>query len=153
MNLEMISGFAQVFIALAAIIGIFISIIQQRIMVKQLKTEVFIRYSSKYSMSPEVSAVVKYLEHLDGLKHRQAIVPPDSHDIEIFMHYFEEIEHLINAGIMDEQMVYEMFSYYLFVFENNVEKFDITDYKSDSWSKFRHLLIRMKNIQTKNNKK
>ena len=153
MNLEMISVFTQVFIALAAIIGIFISIIQQRIMVKQLKAEVFIRYSSKYAISPEVTAVIKYLEHIDGLKHKQTIVPPDSHDIEIFMHYFEEIEYLLDARIMDEQMVYEMFSYYLFVFENNVEKFDITDYKSDSWSKFHHLLIRMKTVHARNNKK
>ena len=150
MNLENISDFAQVFIALAAIIGIFISIRQQRNTVKQLKIEVFIRYCSKYSMSPEVSAVVKYLEHLDGLKHKNAIVPPDSHDIEIFMHYFEEIEYLIDGGIMDEKMVYEMFSYYLFVFEKNRKEFNITDYDSDSWRKFRHLLIRIKSIQARN---
>ena len=150
MNLESISDFAQVFIALAAIIGIFISIRQQRNTVKQLKTEVFIRYSSKYSMSPEVSAVIKYLEHLDGLKHKNTIVPPDNHDVEIFMHYFEEIEYLIDGGIMDEQMVYEMFSYYLFVFEKNREEFNITDYDSDSWRRFRHLLIRIKNIQARN---
>ena len=149
MNLETISDFAQVFIALAAIIGIFISIMQQRNMLKQLKTEVFIRYSSKYSMSPEVSAVVKYLEHLEGLNHKLIITPPDNHEIEIFMHYFEEIEYPIEGGIMDEEMVYEMFSYYLFVFEKNREKFNITDYEGDSWNRFRHLLIRIKSIQAR----
>ena len=150
MNLETISDLAQVFIALAAVIGIFISIMQQRYMLKQLKTEAFIRYSSKYSMSPEVSSVVKYLEHLDGLNHKLKITPPDNHDIEIFMHYFEEIEYLIEGGIMDEKMVYEMFSYYLFVFEKNRKKFNIKDYESDSWNRFRHLLVRIKRIQARN---
>ncbi len=152
MNLENIAQVAQVIIALAAIIGIFFNVKQYKILMKQLKTEAFIRYCAKYSMSPEVSAVVKYLEHIDGLKHKNAIVPPDNHDIEIFMHYFEEIEHLIESKIMDEQMVYDMFSYYLFVFEKNRDVFNIDDYESNSWCKFRHLLVRIKDIQTIRNR-
>ena len=149
MNLENIAQVAQVIIALAAIIGIFFNAKQYNIFMKQLKTDAFIRYSANYSMSKEVSTVVKYLEQMDGLKHKLEVVGPDSHDIEIFMHYFEEIELLIESKIMDEQMVYDMFSYYLFVFERNIKEFDIEDYESNSWSIFRHLLVRLNTIKTK----
>lgn len=149
MNWEAITAVAQVIIALAAVIGIYSNVRQLRIMQKQLKTEAFIRYCSHYSMSPEVLTVVKYLEKLVGLSHKDDISTPDGHDIEIFMRYFEEIEHLIEVKILDEQVVFDLFSYYLFVFENNIKEFNITDYDSESWSKFRLLLQRLERIRKK----
>ena len=153
MSLDTITNVAEIIIALAAVFGIFFNIKQQRTMMKQIKTEVFIRYCSKYPMNKEVSNVVKYLEEIEGLNHNSTVANPDGHDVEIFMRFFEEIEYHIRAKIMDEQMVYDMFSYYLFVFEKNKEKFNITDYDSDSWSYYRNIVKRLENIKRKREKK
>lgn len=149
MDWEITTAVSEILIALAAAIGICMNVKQLKIMQQQLKTEVFIRYCSKYSMSSEVLSVVKYLEQLVGLDHKKEVSIPDGHDVEIFMRYFEEIEHLIETKILDEQIVYDMFSYYLFVFEENIKEFNISDYDSESWIRYRNLMKRFDIIKNR----
>ena len=56
---------------------------------------------------------------------------------EIFMHFFEEIQLLIDKGMVDKDVIIDLIGYYAGVF-HRIEEFhaDITDYDNEDYWKY-----------------
>lgn len=116
------------------------------------KAEVLGQYNERYSRDEHVKKVVDYIIHyMDGKKVASL---PSTHDAELFMRFFEEIEIQIKEDRMDEQQVYSLFAYYAIrLGEDEKTRLSLgiskDEYdKSNEWKYFKEFVNRMIKIRT-----
>lgn len=147
-ELSAILGVMGFFVAITSLI---VSYWQYKLHRKQMKTELLSKYFPRYSMDPNISAVVKYLEKEEGLAHKNTVSEPDDHEVEMFMRFFEELELLIRANSIDEKVVSYMFFHYVQTFNRLKDKWKNVEYDSEEWKLFHDFFARMKRIKEDRN--
>lgn len=132
-----------------AVFSLLVSIWQYKIHKRQLKTELFSKYCTRYSINSDICAVVKYLEKEEGLNvtDKNNVSKPNDHQVEMFMRFFEELELLIRSDSLDEEIVSYMFYYYLQTFSRLKENWKNIEYDSENWKIFHQFMDRMKRIK------
>lgn len=139
---------------LVAIISSAISYRQFKLHRKQMKAELLSKYSARYCIDPDIKSVVKFLEQQEGLVLHKQADKPDDHEVEMFMRFFEELELLIRAKSIDENVASYMFFYYLQTFSKIKDNWKNIDYESEDWKIFHEFIERMKRVRKdKNNYK
>ena len=73
---------------------------------------------------------------------------PSTHDAEMFMRFFEEMQIQIDKNRLEKEQVFDLFAYYAMVFDANKrirENLGIKDYDKDEWlwSKFKKFATNM----------
>lgn len=110
------------------------------------KAEVLGQYNERYSKDEHVNKVVDYIiRYMDG---KVITCVPSTHDAEMFMRFFEEMQIQIEQERLDEKQVYDLFAYYALVLDANAEirkNLGIKDYDKDDWcwSYFRSFVSNM----------
>ena len=100
----------------------------------------------RYTTNEDIRSVVKYLEALEDKKDESL---PEIHEIEMFMRFFEEIDCLIQAKSIKENIVYYMFGHYVLLFEKEKDNFPKElEYDKGFWVLFRKFVERMKKAET-----
>ena len=126
--------FTDLLMALFAAITLFYTYMQYKDYRKREKSEVLGQYNERYSRDEHVNKVVDYIiRHMEG---EYIIKKPTTHDAEMFMRFFEEMQIQIDNDRLDENQVFDLFAYYAMVFDaderlrNNL---GIEDYDKDKW--------------------
>ena len=98
---------------------------------ERIKTEVLGQYNERYSRDEHVNKVVNYIiRHMDG---KVTYCLPSTHDAEMFMRFFEEMQIQIDQERLVEKQVYDLFAYYAIAFDINSEirnNLGIIDYET-----------------------
>ena len=129
-----------------ALFTLVVYIRQYKLHERQMKIELLTKYCVRYSINDDIKAVVRYLEHVEGLSHRKEVPHPDDHEVEMFMRFFEELELLIVAESIDEELASYMFYHYLQTFEKLKEQWSNVEYDSEEWKLFHNYMKRMKEL-------
>ena len=102
---------------------------------ERIKAEVLGQYNERYSRDEHVNNVVDYIiRYMDG---KAIFRLPTTHDAEMFMRFFEEIQIQIDEDRLDEQKVFDLFAYYAIAFDVNDDirnNLGIKDYEKDNWT-------------------
>lgn len=102
---------------------------------KRVKAEVLGQYNERYSRDEHVNNVVDYIiRYMDG---KAIFRLPTTHDAEMFMRFFEEMQIQIEEDRLVEEQVYELFAYYAIAFDvnDNIRRnLGINDYEKDNWT-------------------
>lgn len=130
-----------------AIISLIVSVWQYKLHRRQMRAEVLSKYCARYCIDKNITAVVKFLEKEEGLSHKYNVKEPDDHEVEMFMRYFEELELMIRAKSIDEDVASYMFFHYLQTFDKLKEKWKNVEYESDDWKVFHEFYARMKKVR------
>lgn len=118
---------------------------------KQMKTELLTKYSVRHRVDKDINTVFKYLEQEIGYKMHYQVKTPDSHQIVMFLTYFEDMELLIRAEAIDEKIVSYMFYDYVHKFEQLKVQWKDIHYESDKWKIYHEFYARMERIKGDNN--
>lgn len=84
-------------------------------MVKHKQCEVFAQYNERYENSENIQKVVKYCT----IKAEKQEDIPTTHDKEMFLRFFEELEMMIQEEYLTEDKVGNYFAYYFLVIWND----------------------------------
>lgn len=137
---------------LVALFSLGISFWQFKLHKKQMKTELLTKYSVRHRVDKGIDAVFKYLEQESGLKMHYQVKPPDSHQVIMFLTYFEDMELLIRAKAIDERIVAYMFSEYLHKFNQLKGIWKEIQYETDKWKIYHEFYARIMRLKgDKNN--
>lgn len=102
---------------------------------KRDRAEVLGQYNERYSKDEHVNKVVDYIiRYMDG---KSFFCPPSTHDAEMFMRFFEEMQIQIEQDRLVEEQVYHLFAYYAIAFDINDDirsNLGIRDYDKDNWT-------------------
>lgn len=130
---------------------------------REYKSHIFSEYNKRYSEDGKITKVVEFIiRNMFNTHCVYGMSVPTTHEKEIFMRFFEEIERRIQYNSMDEDVAIDMFAYYAVVFamKENLRQ-DIDDfYDESSWEYFHSFIDRTKymwcriekEIKSKNNK-
>lgn len=120
---------------------------------ERIKSEVLGQYNERYSKDKHVNKVVDYIIHY--LDRKNTFNLPSTHNAEMFMRFFEEMEIQIVKERLDEHQVYSLFAYYAIKFGEDERLrliMGICDYDdSRTWKHFKEFVNRMLAIQQKEN--
>ena len=110
---------------------------------KRERINIITQFSKRYTEDCHIKNVVQYLESLEDKK--EDLNPPNIHDIEMFMRFFEEISCLVKANSIKENITYYMFGHYLLIFAENIDKMPKElEYDKGVWTLFRDFVDTMK---------
>lgn len=87
--------------------------------------------------------MTQFLESNKGYKIDGKINNPDCHDATVFLRYFEELELLIRSKSINENIVYNLFFFYIDAFDKQRHKWKEINYNSNRWIVFRDFYNRM----------
>ena len=139
---------AELLTCFLAIFAFTISYKEYRNHKKRERISILTQLSERYASDPNISSVVRYLEDLEDKKINSN--PPDIHQIELFMRFFEEVSCLMNAKSVKDNIVYYMFGHYVLLFADNIDKFPKElEYDKGFWILFRRFVERMKKAKAK----
>lgn len=117
------------------------------------KAEVLGQYNERYSKDEHVNKVVDYIiRYMDG---KDITCVPSTHDAEMFMRFFEEMQIQIKQGRLDEKQVYDLFAFYAIILgEEEAFRTSLgiskSEYdKSSNWNHFKSFIKRMEEIRNK----
>lgn len=111
------------------------------------KTALLCSYLKRYAEDPYVKKIEDYILNTAVLdkegnivaynKNTKAENVPTIWEIEMFMHFFEEIQLLIDAQLMDKDLVIGLIGYYVGIF-HKIPEFhqEITDYDDERYWKY-----------------
>lgn len=107
---------------------------------KREQAEVLGQYNERYSRDEHINNVVDYI--IRFMNNEYIIHTPTTHDAEMFMRFFEEMQIQIESNRLKREPVFELFAYYAMVFDSNERiriNLGIKDYDTDDWlwSKFK----------------
>ena len=148
-----ISAISSLVTALVACIALVISIIEYKNHLKREKAHTLSSFNERYANDKNIGCVTRPLtEYLDDRKNEEEIENASRqfqdlglYDIEMFMKFFEEVEHSIIAGALNQEEIRYMLSYYaLAAAETKRFKDEINN---DDWRVFRNFIVRMKRIK------
>ena len=123
---------AELLTCFLAIFAFTISYKEYRNHKKRERISILTQLSERYASDPNISSVVRYLEDLEDKKINSN--PPDIHQIELFMRFFEEVSCLMNAKSV----------------KDNIDKFPKElEYDKGFWILFRRFVERMKKAKAK----
>ena len=153
---EALSALGTIITAIIAGFALFYSIKEYRNHRLQAKVTVLSKYNERYSSSPEIKNVIKYLiarEEYDKnpkllsnkAKLRESIVNSPVRDREMFMRFFGELQAAINADLIDKEYAKVMFGYYAVAANKLGEKF-VPDYHEVYWTLFRNFAESMSEL-------
>ena len=149
-----ISDYANSITAITAVFAFVWAIKEYDLHKETLKAKVLSEYNKRYSEDSNIVKVVKYLQ--DYKKSNSYICPKlTKHEVQMFMRFFEELEIQIIHGRIDEEDVFELFSYYANDLNNKSEIITSLGiiYNNVYWSNYRNLVDRYdKYIKKKKNK-
>ena len=111
---------AEIFTCFLAFLAFILSCIEYRNYKKRERINILTQLNMRYTTNEDIRSVVKYLEALEDKKDESL---PEIHEIEMFMRFFEEIDCLIQAKSIKENIVYYMFGHYVLLFEKEKDNF------------------------------
>lgn len=114
---------------------------------KRVKAEVLGQYNERYSRDEHVNKVVNYLiSHIESKVSER----PSTHNIEMFMRFFEEMKLQIDEDRLNLKDVEELFSYYPIYLDAKpglLKSLCIDDYDSNNWKSFHGFVEKMTKIR------
>lgn len=135
-----------------AFLSLGVSMWQNSLHKRAMKTDLLTKYSVRHRVDKDINLVFKYIEQEDGINFNRKVRIPDSHQIIMFLTYFEDLELLIRAKAIDEDIVSYMFYDYLLSFDKIKSRWKDIDYRTDKWKIYHEFYARMKRIRgDKNN--
>lgn len=111
--------------------------------VEQQRIQYFIDFGRKYTEDKDIAIVIEYLEYLDHLKRfpKANIKPvdkPSSHQVEMYMRFFEELELMIRSEAVSESGAIYLFGYYTPLIKQDWKsKWPTLKYDQPCWSVYR----------------
>lgn len=114
---------------------------------KSEKTTLLCQYLQRYSNDPYVKKSEYYIMECALLdeegdiigfdKTKEATNPPSIWEKEMFMHFFEEIQLLIDDDMIDREVIIDLIGYYVGIF-HRIPEFhqDIRDYEDERYWKY-----------------
>lgn len=114
---------------------------------KREKTSILCQYLQRFANEPYIKKVEDYILEVALLDKNQNIIgfdknkkissPPSIWDKEMFMHFFEEIQLLIEDDMIDKNLAIDLIGYYVGIY-HRIEEFhaDITDYNEERYWKY-----------------
>ena len=119
-----------------AVITLFYTYLKYNDYREREKAEVLGQYNERYSRDEHVNKVVNYLiSHIERKKSEK----PSTHNMEMFMRFFEEMKLQIDKGRLNLKDVEELFSYYPMYLDAKpglLKTLGIDDYDSNNWKSF-----------------
>jgi hypothetical protein len=120
-----------------------------------LKAKVLSEYNKRYTEDPNIVRVVRYLQNYRDSNSYQCY-KLTKQEIQMFMRFFEELKVQINHGRIDEEDVFELFTYYASYLNEKREIIDSLGIKYNNvyWSNYISLVVNydeyIKNKKEKN---
>ena len=137
-------GLAEIITCIIAFLAFILSYKEYRGHKKRERINILTQLSVRYTTDSNICSVVKYLEQMEDKLDDSNI--PDIHQIEMFMRFFEEVDCLIRAGALKENIVYYMFGHYVLLFAENIDKLPKElGYNKGFWVLFRNFVDKMRN--------
>lgn len=152
---DMLSG-------VAAAIAVFYAIVQYKSYLEDRKTKTLNEFNQRYVSDESIEKVIRWMVANAKYDENGRIVGkdpeknegemPSIYDKEMFMRFFEELNILINKGLLNEKDTLKMFAYYALVFDEYPSfREDIRDYDNKKqWYDFHQFIFKTgqaKNLQ------
>ena len=142
-----LSAISNVGILVTSVIAVIYAVVEHQNHKDEEKTKILCEYNYRYSTDKNISKVVRWILKVaktdkDGviidIDLEMSSTRPDIYDKEIFMRFFEELQTMIDEGLMNPKDASNMFGFYAKQFHKYSKlRTDITDYDTDLWEKFR----------------
>ena len=133
-------------LALLAAITLFFTFREYRYHRRREIADVLGQYNERYSRDEHINRVVDYI--IRRMNNDTIIEKPSTHDAEMFMRFFEEMEIQISENRLNPKQVCDLFSYYAIIFgddESLRNSLGVTDFdNSDNWKNFKVFVKKMK---------
>ncbi len=146
-----ISDYANSITAITAVFAFVWAIKEYDLHKEALKAKVLSEYNKRYSEDPNIVKVVKYLQ---DYKNIDSYICPKltKHEVQMFMRFFEELEIQIIHRRIDEEDVFELFTYYASILNKNSEIIIFLGIKYNNvyWSNYKNLVDRYDKYIKKN---
>lgn len=121
--------------------------------IEEERTKLLCEYNHRYSVDKHIECVIEWMlqiaimdesGNIIGVNRQIKNIPPNIHQKEMFMRFFEELQLQIEKRKLNKQDVKKLFSYYALVFDK-IEEYhcDITDYNKIEWETFRNFVKQM----------
>ena len=124
------------------------------------RTKLILDFSERYMKDKRIQQVVKFLEELedDNMYKKDDMDKNNTynekaisiHDIEMFMHFIEEIQLLIKSNSISESAALNLFGHYTTILDKYHTRWPRLCYNEKFWTEFREFANKAKKFDYKN---
>lgn len=115
---------------------------EYKLHVEKEQAQTLSEFNKRYSSDKNIEAVVKYLI---GKEEGVKVAMPTTYQLELFLRFFEELEYTISQKVLDEKLIFELFSYYALV-AYDAQEFMLEELDEKCWNRFLAFIVRMRRI-------
>lgn len=102
----------------------------------------------RYTTDSDINSVIKYLEALED-DENTSLDSPTIHQLEMFMHFIEELQLLIKGGSVSKSAALNLFGHYTTVLDKYQSKWPELGYDEKYWNVYREFVDKAKNFDYK----
>lgn len=116
---------------------------EYRLHIEREQSQTLSKFNERYCADKNIEAVVKYLI---GKRDGATVAMPTTYQLELFLRFYEELEYALSKKMLDENLIFEMFSYYALAAYYS-EEFMLKYLDENCWNRFLAFVGRMRRIE------
>ena len=122
-NWTAISAIANVVLVIVAILALWATKKEIKLMHSNSKTDIYVRYRARFNINSDLRKVQEYLDNQNNSQNKKGHSPmPNVHQMKVFIQYYEEIGFLIDQNRIDSEILSGPIAMYLLKFDELYNK-------------------------------